>query len=63
MRVKFLHTIGALILMAVVFSSVAMLGAGTAQAAKHVTIVPRVYIGPQHHHHRYHHHYRHHHRW
>lgn len=57
MRGKFLHRIGALILAALVFSGVAMMGASTAQARKRVVIVPRVYIGPQYHHHR---HWRHH---
>ncbi len=59
MRGKFLHRIGALILAAVVFSGVAILGASTAQAHKRVVIVPRVYIGPGPYHHHWRHHWRH----
>jgi hypothetical protein len=46
MKGKFLHRIGALILGLVIFSSVAMMGATSAQAHHRVVIVPRVYIGP-----------------
>ena len=62
MRAKILHKVGALMLMAVVFSGVAMMGMGTAQAHKRVVIVPRVNIGARHHHRHWRHH-RHYRRW